>query len=73
MAEQTLREKNIAACMRHGFVQVNHRTTKYICYKHPREDKWYFLGVNGAVRLSRTGKIADSISVRFGTTFMNER
>ena len=44
-----------------GFRQVESKTNKYIAMKHPDKEQTYFLGKNGAFRVSQKGIVSDSI------------
>ena len=68
----TKTEQNIAACQRHGFLPVEIRSKKYICYKHPTAEIYYLLGSHRAVRYNRSPKVEDSIAVRFSGRFISE-
>ena len=66
----TLRNKYIAACLRHNFTLVAVGMFKHVCYYDAISGYYYFIGRHGGVRRNKQPVIRGSVSVRFGDHFL---
>lgn len=62
MPKKSLQDTLIDGLKTLGMKEIKHTTTKYRAFK---KDGWgtYFVGKAGALRVSRTGKVTDSVPV----------
>ena len=60
---QSKKQRIVAWLVAHGYTLVNKTYAHYVAYVSPTNHRTYFIGHNGAVRISKTGKVSSSTSV----------